>query len=241
MTNEYKHKVTLTEKLAYSAPAFALAVVGIPVYVYIPKFYTDVVGINITVLGYLLFSVRIFDALTDPAIGYISDRTQTRFGRRRPYIALGSIFVAVAMFLLFNPPTASPNVETVWFGITIYLLFLFWTAVIVPFESLGPEITFDYHERTSLFSMRDGLLIAGTLAAASSPAAVEWLFNLNSDAQGERAKFFWIAVIYAPLLIGTCWWCALAIRERQHEVESQRGGFGTGFARWRTIVPSSSC
>jgi GPH family glycoside/pentoside/hexuronide:cation symporter len=132
------------------------------------------------------------------------------------------------MFLLFNPPVASPDFETIWFGITIYLLFFFWTAVIVPFESLGPEITFDYHERTSLFSLRDGLLIAGTLAAASSPAAVAWLFDLNMDAQGERAKFFWIAVIYAPLLIGTCWWCALAIRERQPAVELQRTGISRG-------------
>jgi GPH family glycoside/pentoside/hexuronide:cation symporter len=132
------------------------------------------------------------------------------------------------MFLLFNPPVASPDFETIWFGITIYLLFFFWTAVIVPFESLGPEITFDYHERTSLFSLRDGLLIAGTLAAASSPAAVAWLFDLNMDAQGERAKFFWIAVIYAPLLIGTCWWCALAIRERQPAVELQRTGIWRG-------------
>jgi GPH family glycoside/pentoside/hexuronide:cation symporter len=175
-----------------------------------------------------MFSVRIFDAITDPALGYLSDRTHTRFGRRRPYIAIGSIFVALAMFLLFNPPAASPDLETVWFGITIYLLFFFWTAVTVPFESLGPEITFDYHERTSLFSMRDGLLIAGTLAAASSPAAVAWLFNLNSDAQGERAKFFWIAVIYAPLLIGTCWWCVIAIREKQREVELQRTGVWRG-------------
>ncbi|MGD2015110.1 MAG: MFS transporter [Desulfobacterales bacterium] len=221
-------RVALNEKLAYAAPAFALAVVGIPVYVYIPKFYTDVVGINITILGYLMFSVRIFDAITDPAIGYLSDRTRTRFGRRRPYIAIGSVFVALAMFLLFNPPVASPDFETIWFGITIYLLFFFWTAVIVPFESLGPEITFDYHERTSLFSLRDGLLIAGTLAAASSPAAVAWLFDLNMDAQGERAKFFWIAVIYAPLLIGTCWWCALAIRERQPAVELQRTGISRG-------------
>jgi GPH family glycoside/pentoside/hexuronide:cation symporter len=118
------------------------------------------------------------------------------------------------MFLLFNPPAASASFEAVWFGVFIYLLFLFWTAVVVPFESLGPEITFDYHERTSLFGMRDGFLIAGTLAAASSPAAVDWLLNLTPDAQGERAKFFWIAVIYAPLLIGTCWWCALAIGER---------------------------
>ena len=84
MTTATNHRVALSEKLAYAAPAFALAVVGIPVYVFIPKFYTDTVGINITILGYLMFSVRIFDAVTDPAIGYISDQTQTRFGRRRP-------------------------------------------------------------------------------------------------------------------------------------------------------------
>jgi len=161
-----------------------------------------------------MFSVRLFDAVTDPAIGYISDRTHTRFGRRIPYIAVGSILVAAAMFMLFIPPNASATVETVWFGVSIYLLFLCWTAVVVPFESLGPEITFDYNDRTSLFGMRDGLLIAGTLAAASSPAAIQWLFNLPADAAGERAKFFWIAVLYAPLLIGTCWWCALSIREK---------------------------
>ena len=228
MTNAKKYQVAWAQKLAYAAPAFALAVVGIPVYVYIPKFYTDVVGINITVLGYLMFSVRIFDAVTDPVIGYFSDRTPARFGRRRPYIALGSILVAVAMFLLFNPPAVSETMETVWFGVTIYTLFLFWTAVVVPFESLGPEITFNYHERTTLFGLRDGFLIAGTLAAASSPALVGWLFNLPADADGERAKFFWIAVIYAPLLIGTCWWCVLAIRERRPIGEHQTKGLWRG-------------
>ena len=221
MTAAEKYRVGLTQKLAYAAPAFALAVVGIPVYVYIPKFYTDVVGINITVLGYIMFSVRLFDAVTDPAIGYISDRTRTRFGRRRPYLAVGSVLVAVAMVLLFNPPAASATLYTAWFGVSIYMLFLFWTAVVVPFESLGPEITFDYHERTSLFGLRDGFLIAGTLAAASSPALVGWLFDLPGNAAGERAKFFWIAVIYAPLMIGTCWWCALSIRERQAATEHQ--------------------
>jgi GPH family glycoside/pentoside/hexuronide:cation symporter len=207
--------IALRKKIAYSAPALALAVVGIPVYVYIPKFYTDVVGINIAVLGTILFSVRIFDAVTDPAIGYISDRTRTRFGRRRPYIAIGSLFVVASMYLLFSPPQASAYFETWWFGICIYALFLFWTAVTVPYESLGPEITYDYHERTSLFGMRDGFLIAGTLMAASSPALVEWAFNLSADAEGERAKFFWIAVLYAPLLISSCWWCVTAIKEKQ--------------------------
>src|SRR5210317_2510364 len=127
MKNRNAEKVPTGKKIAYAAPAFALAIVGIPVYVYIPKFYTDVVGVNIAMLGYLLLAVRVFDAVTDPAIGYLSDRTQTRFGRRRPYIAIGSILVAVAMFLLFNPPAASASFETVWFAISIYLLFLFWT------------------------------------------------------------------------------------------------------------------
>lgn len=216
MPDSATYRVPLPKKIAYAAPAFFLAVVGIPVYVYIPKFYTDVVGIDIAILGYILFSVRLFDAFTDPMIGYISDRTRTTFGRRRPYIAIGSIFVAITLYLLFSPPVASPGFETVWFGICIYALFLFWTTVVVPFESLGPEITFDYHERTTLFGLRDGFLIAGTLLAASSPAIVQWLFGLADDAEGERLKFFWLAIIYAPLLIGSCWWCVLAIHEKHH-------------------------
>jgi GPH family glycoside/pentoside/hexuronide:cation symporter len=215
MPQAAEYRVPIVKKYAYALPAFFLAVVGIPVYVYIPKFYTDVVGINIAALGYILFSVRLFDAVTDPALGYLSDRTRTRMGRRRPYIAVGSIFVALTMYLLFNPPRVSALAETIWFAGSIYALFLCWTAVVVPYESLGPEITFDYDERTSLFGMRDGFLIAGTLAAASSPAIVQWLFGLAGDAEGERAKFFWIAVIYAPLLIGSCWWCVLAIKEHQ--------------------------
>ena len=77
MTTELFHPVSRSKKFAYAFPAFALAVVGIPVYIYIPKFYTDVVGINVALLGTILFSVRIFDAVTDPALGYLSDRTHT--------------------------------------------------------------------------------------------------------------------------------------------------------------------
>ncbi len=228
MTETKANRVPLYRKLTYAMPAFALAVVGIPVYVYLPKFYTDVVGINIASLGTILFSVRIFDAVTDPVIGYVSDQTHTRFGRRRPYIALGSFFIAVSMVLLFNPPEASASFETVWFAVFIYALFLFWTVVAVPYESLGPEITFDYNDRTALFGMRDGFLIAGTLAAASSPALVQWLFNLSSDAAGEKAKFFWISVFYGPLIVATCWWCVLSIKEIPQKVADDHVRFWKG-------------
>jgi GPH family glycoside/pentoside/hexuronide:cation symporter len=155
-------------------------------------------------------------------------------GRRRPYIAIGSVFVALSMFLLFNPPRISETLETAWFAGSIYTLFLFWTAVTVPYESLGPEITFDYDERTSLFGIRDGFFIAGTLAAASSPALVQWIFGFGGDADGERDKFFWIAVFYAPLLLGSCWWCVFAIKERPQTSKLRKDSLGNGIRQiWR--------
>jgi len=104
MKAEAQKSVPFHKKIAYAAPAYALAVVGIPIYVYIPKFYTDIVGVNVVLMGYILLSVRIFDAITDPAIGYISDRIKTPFGRRRPFIAGGSLFVSLSIYFLFNPP-----------------------------------------------------------------------------------------------------------------------------------------
>ena len=123
-------------RLAYAMPAFALAIIGIPVYVYIPKFYTDVVGIDIAVAGLLLFGVRIFDAITDPVMGTVSDRTRTRFGRRRPFMAVGAVLIAAALVFLFNPPSTGVAWSTAWFAFWIYALFLFWTVVTVPYEAL---------------------------------------------------------------------------------------------------------
>ncbi len=201
--------LTWRRKLAYGLPAFALAVVGIPVYVHIPKFYTDQVGVPIATVGAVLFAVRIFDALTDPLLGVVSDRTRTRWGRRRPYILFGSLFLAAAILLLFIPPDLPPAGATLWFAATLFALFLGWTVVTVPYEALGPELTADYTERTSLFAVRDGLLIAGTLMAAAAPAIVEAIPGV----EGERQKFFWIAAIYAPLLVSLSLWCVYRIRE----------------------------
>lgn len=177
--------------------------------------------------------VRLFDAVSDPLIGVFSDRTRTPWGRRRPYIALGGLGVAVSMYFLFVPPVGgSAAGHTVWFGVWIFLLFLCWTAVTVPYEALGPELTPDYTERTALFALRDGLLIAGTLAAAASPAIVAALFDTGGGSTGERRKFFWIAVLYAPLLVGACLWCVRRVPERP----AAAGPLPADDAGWRTVL-----
>ncbi len=208
-------KLGFVEKLAYSAPAFSLAVVGIPVYVYIPKFYTDVVGVHIAAMGAILLFVRLFDALTDPVIGLFSDRLRTPIGRRRPLILAGAVFTVLAIILLFNPPRAmGADMAGLWFTAWIFALFLFWTVVIVPYESLGPELTYDYHERTALFSMRDGALIAGTMVAAAMPGLVGWAGGFDDSPDGRRQVFFVLSVIYGPLILAACAWCVAVLRER---------------------------
>jgi GPH family glycoside/pentoside/hexuronide:cation symporter len=216
-----RDRLTLGQKAAYAAPAFVLAVVGIPVYVYIPKFYTDVVGVHITALGAILLAVRLFDAVTDPVIGMVSDRMETRFGRRRPMMAAGALLTSVSILLLFNPPEFDAQAHaTAWFLILIFALFLSWTIVIVPYESLGPELTFDYDERTALFSMRDGALIAGTLVAAASPGAVKWLAGIPEDGAGQRQTFLLLSLVYAPLILAGTALCVAYFREQTRAMPS---------------------
>jgi len=212
--NILNKKLPLLTKLSYALPAFSLAVIGIPVYVYMPKFYTDVIGLNIAYVGGVLLAARILDAITDPAIGLLSDRTMSRFGRRRPWIAIGSVFTAAAVIFLFNPPEEINANLNIWFGVSVFMLFLFWTIVVVPYESLGPELTFNYNDRNSLFSFRDGFLIAGTLAAAASPAIVKGAAGIASSPEDERYVFFILSMIYSPLIILSCLWCVAILKEK---------------------------
>jgi GPH family glycoside/pentoside/hexuronide:cation symporter len=200
--------------LAYALPAFALAIIGIPVYVYIPKFYTDVVGVPVAIAGLIVGLVRVTDAFTDPLMGVLSDRTRSRMGRRRPYLVWGVLPLAVALWALFCPPAGlTSGASIAWLATWLFLLFLAWTVVAIPYESLGAELSERYDERTVLLGTRDGFLIAGTLTAAIVPAVIGAVLGDGSEG-AERARFFWLSVLYVPLLIGSAWTCAALVPER---------------------------
>ncbi|MGB0317573.1 MAG: MFS transporter, partial [Pseudomonadales bacterium] len=201
-------------RLAYASPAFALAVVGIPLYVYLPKFYTDVVGADIALVGFVLLAIRLFDAVSDPIIGALSDRTKSPLGRRRPWIALGVPPLIIALYLLFSPPALSAEGALLWFGVGLFVVFLAWTAITVPYESLGAELTQDYDERTAILSLRDGALILGTILAAASPAIIQGVLGLGDGPDAERAKFRAVALSYAPLVVLACLACVWLVKER---------------------------
>lgn len=201
-------------KISYALPAFTLAVIGIPVYVYIPKFYTDTLGVPVAAAGVILLAIRLFDAFSDPFIGFVSDKIRTPFGRRRPMILAGGILVSASIIFLFNPPALPASEATAWFAVWVFLLFLSWTVITVPYEALGPELTFDYHERTSLFAMRDGFLLLGIFTAAASPALIKNIFTSQIESAGEGKVYFIMSLAYSPLIALSAFWCVYFVKEK---------------------------
>ncbi len=212
-------RLSLATRLAYGAPNFGLALVGVPILVYLPRFYSDVVGVPVMWIGVAFVAGRVIDALTDPLIGYLSDRSRSPKGRRRPWILWGCLPLAVLSVALFVPPaglTGTPAMA--WAGLVILCWFLAFTVVNVPYRALGPELTDDYDERTSLFSVREGLLVVGTVFAAVGPGVVGLALGLqDGDGDDERRRFAWYVAITAPLLVLTCVVCTRGVRERFHQ------------------------
>ena len=136
------------------------------------NYLTDTVGLSAALAGIALMVGRIWDAFYDPVIGYISDRTKTKMGRRRPFMLGGSIPLFIAMIIMFTNPTLVIGAgisQTVLFVYTMVVYIILCTAystVNIPYSSLGPELTNDYNERTSLNGYRFGFAGIGTLLGA---------------------------------------------------------------------------
>jgi glycoside/pentoside/hexuronide:cation symporter, GPH family len=160
-------------KWIYGSGDFGFALTNTILSVYLALFLTDVVGLKPAVAALAFFLGSTWDYINDPIVGYISDRTRTRWGRRRPFLLFGALPMAAAFALLWwKPPW-----ETV-LGLALYYSFVFAlfdtaaTFVYMPFYALTPELTDDYDERTSLTSRRMLFSILGTLVAFTLPLAI---------------------------------------------------------------------
>jgi GPH family glycoside/pentoside/hexuronide:cation symporter len=140
------------------------------------KYLTDTVGLSAAWAGAAWMIGKVWDAVTDPLMGYISDRTRSRWGRRRPYLLFGAVPMMLTMGFFFTSPNiASPLLLTLWAILALILLNTAATVINIPYSSLTPELTDDYHERTSLNGYRFGCAVFGTIIGA---AAVQPLVEL---------------------------------------------------------------
>ena len=201
----------LLRRFAYASPAFFLTVAALTLYVFVPRFYSDAVGLDVATVGQLLLVARIFDAVSDPVVGWLSDRARWRAGRRRPLIFVASPLLALSVVLLLTPPAGA---GAGWFAASVFAVYLFWTLVVVPYEAMGIEITEDYDERTAIMGLREGGAVVGILVALAAPPLLARAFGLPDTPEGERARFRLFALMLAPPLVLTAWGCVLALRDR---------------------------
>ncbi|MGJ8570892.1 MAG: MFS transporter [Hoeflea sp.] len=161
--------LALPQIIAYALPAIPLAALTLPLYVLVPTFYTETLGLSLATVGFALLLVRIFDAINDPLIGWAADRFRPRFGRRRTLFAVSLPLTAISAFMLFWPPVDAGPLWLAGWGL---LLSLGYTAALIPFSAWGAELATDYHGRSRITAWREGLTLLGTLVAIALPFAI---------------------------------------------------------------------
>ncbi len=140
---------------AFAGPLFGLSTPFFFVLFYYFKFATDVLGIAPLVFGLIFGLGRVWDAVSDPLVGLLSDRTRTRFGRRRPWMMAAIPLFAGAVLMCWNPPadlTGAPLIA--WVSVALFLFFTAFTMYGVPHQALGAELSQDHHERSRIFGAR---------------------------------------------------------------------------------------
>ncbi len=191
MNNGQNEKLSLSTKLGFGAGDIfgggSLTIIGF-FYLY---FITDVLLISPALAGMVFLISKIWDASIDPVIGVITDRTRTRFGRRRPYFLAGVVLVSLAFSMLWYPVGFEHEWHRMAYALGSYMFFtMVHSFMMIPYFSLASELTLDYTERTSLATVRMLFSMGSSLVCAVVPYAVVKMFR------DEGTGFFVMAVIF---------------------------------------------
>jgi len=172
-------------------------------------------GMDPAWVGLLGALPRLSDALTDPLMGYLSDHTKSRWGRRRPYIFVGALLAGLIYILLWSMPAGlSETAYFVWFLVGSILFYGAYTVFATPWVALGYELTPDFHERTRLMGVQNFI---GQSAYVISPWFL-WIMTNDAWFEDQLQGAFWLAVIIGVVVMGLGTLPAIFLRERFSEV-----------------------
>lgn len=174
-----------------------MSMVATPVALFLPALYTQDLGLGMTTVGLVLMLTKFWDVATDPIIGYLSDRTRSRFGRRKPWILASVPLMMISVYQLFLPPE---GVGVQFLLIWIMVFWFGWTLFNIPYFAWGAELSPDYADRTRITGWRTMAGLVGTLTAIAIPAAAQQLFGWG----GRSAETMLIIGITAVCLIPLC-------------------------------------
>lgn len=179
--------LTRTTIYAHGSIGLPLAVIGYPLAIWIPAHYAGGLGLSLAMVGTILMLARFTDVFTDPLMGEISDRWRTRFGRRKPWVLVGTPVMMLGVYKLFMPPD---DVGLWYFLIYLTLFFLGSTIIALPHRAWGAELSPEYHQRSRVTASREFFVLTGLLVAAFVPMMVEVIAD-ESGSVGEVFSIIW--------------------------------------------------
>jgi GPH family glycoside/pentoside/hexuronide:cation symporter len=192
-------RVPLGTIVCYSLPGAALGFTFMLTGVYLMKYAADVLLIAPGVMGTLYGLSRIWDAVSDPVAGYLSDRTSSRLGRRRSWLLASALPIGLGFAMIWSPPTDLGGASLiVWMGAGVFVYFTGTTIFSVPHDSLGAELSTDHHDRTRIFGVKTAIGMSGSLLGLGGMALL-----IASDEPRRVASSLVIVAVSAllPLLL----------------------------------------
>ncbi|UGS42771.1 glycoside-pentoside-hexuronide (GPH):cation symporter [Pseudocitrobacter corydidari] len=195
--------LSLKEKIGYGLGDAASHIVFDNVMLYLMFFYTDIAGLPAAFVGSMFLITRILDAISDPCMGLLADRTRTRWGKFRPWILWAAIPFGISCYFTYTVPELSLTGKMIYATVTYIALTLLYTIVNIPYCALGAVITSDPQQRISMQSWRFVLATAGgMLSTALMMKMVEWIGG-EDKAFGFQASIAILAVL-ATIMFYIC-------------------------------------
>jgi Na+/melibiose symporter-like transporter len=182
---------------AFASIAIPIAGAGLPLAVYLPAYYAQSLGLG--VVGAVFLITRLWDTLSDPLIGILSDRTRTRFGRRKPWIAAGAFLFAAAAFAIFFP---SGKVSALYLGGWLFAFYLGWTMIGVPLAAWSGELSAQYHERSRVQTFVQTAGAFGLLAVLVMPTILDQGRHAGPGASVHAMGLFTLVTLVPAVLAG---------------------------------------
>lgn len=195
-------KLSFWEKAGYGCGDLASVLFWQTIMVYLLYFYTDVFGLTAAVAGVMFFVSRVLDALFDVIIGMTADRTETRWGKFRPYILFGAVPLAVAAVAAFSAPDFGGTGKIIYAYVTFLLFMFLYSTVNIPYTSLLGVISNDPVERTSASSFKFvGAYLAGIIVSATALPFAKMFGKGNTEIEIAQSGWQTTMTIYAAAAI----------------------------------------
>ncbi len=189
-------------KFFYGLTDMPIQVAALPVSAFIPNYYGADLGLSLAAVATVWLFTRLFDAILDPVIGFLSDRTDTPWGRRRVWMVAATPVLMLAVFMVFFPATpVSAGYLMFW----MIVFWLGWTMLFIPYYAWAAELSPDYHERSSITGWRAGLGLVASVISKLIPVVALLLYGFG----GTPAVVWMIGVIMLvllPLCVGLTVW-----------------------------------